>query len=179
MIPNIIHNIWLNQESPESYNSLVPACLESQKRINSTFSFKWWGSNTFNELIPHFSSLSTSINGLWIRLNKCHAADINAKKADLLRFMILYVYGGFYLDLDIFCIRSLEKFRSESIVLMEVGHNPFVVGEGLIGCCPKDYRMLDLIASYTSNKWYKGEPWSGITLKCKAYLKTRDIISLP
>ena len=74
-----------------------------------------------------------------------------AFKADLWRFSILYVFGGFYCDIDTFCLSSIKNFVNEKTEFIspidlnrrsKTGHNLF---NSFIGVLPNSVIMQDCI----------------------------------
>jgi hypothetical protein len=41
------------------------------------------------------------------------------QKGDLLRLLLVYLFGGFYMDFDVFCLKNLEGLRNLPVVLAE------------------------------------------------------------
>ncbi len=99
MIPKIIHQTYisidkLKLDKPE-WDTLSQEC----KEINSEFQYMFWNdddidkfvSDNFNWFLPTFNSFQYKI-----------------QKIDAVRYMILYTYGGLYLDMDIKCLKSFS-----------------------------------------------------------------------
>ena len=77
----------------------------------------------------------------------------------LYRYMILYHYGGIYLDMDECCVKSMDLLVKEmdisgQTVLLPEGH-PFGVGNNVI-ISTKNNKFLEHILSHLSeaNRWY-------------------------
>jgi hypothetical protein len=75
-----------------------------------------------------------------------------AYKCDLWRYCVLYIYGGFYADIDTLCMGKLNSLTNENIefiVPIDLNINP-IEGEhnlacGFIGSVPKSPILLDAI----------------------------------
>lgn len=89
MIPKIIHLIWVGGERPKKFDYL----LNEIKRINHDYEIiEWNDSNIDFDLINKKA------------FDECE--NLGAK-SDILRFEVLYKYGGVYLDYDFL---QLKKF---------------------------------------------------------------------
>jgi len=90
MIPKIIHQIWLGDQG------IRPNLLmETWKNLNPTWEHKIWT----EENMPRLRNQAQfdSVNEL-------------AGKADILRYELLFNYGGFFIDADSECILPLEDY---------------------------------------------------------------------
>lgn len=91
-IPKIIHQIWLGDKTmPIKY-------AETWKRMNPTWKHMIWTDETIKEHFP---------NGLYNQ-KQFDEIDSWAGKADILRYEILYNFGGIYADFDSICIQPLS-----------------------------------------------------------------------
>lgn len=112
-IPKIIHRIWIDKNQPlgnsvlpERYNKYILAW----KEYNPDFTHKLWSGKQILELIqeyfPEYVNFYLSLTPF-------------IKKCDFARFVIVYVFGGFYCDIDFYCKRSIAY-------LTEGGENYFI-----------------------------------------------------
>lgn len=96
-IPKIIHQIWLQGEKniPEDY----PNYSESWKEKNPEFTYILWDDEMIKELInktfPKFMDIYNNYPKL-------------VQKVDSAKYIILYHYGGIYIDMDLECIKNLS-----------------------------------------------------------------------
>ena len=90
-IPKKIHLIWLGGEKPKKFNFL----LERIKEKNKNYDVIEWNDNNINfELINQRLFDETENLG---------------SKSDILRFELLYKYGGIYMDYDFLQIKSFDE----------------------------------------------------------------------
>ena len=90
-IPKILHFIWVGQNQiPESYIYYIQSWLFNHKGWKYYF---WDDSN-----IPKLFNQDLYDN-----------AEFYAQKADILRYEILYNYGGVYIDCDFLCLKSIDE----------------------------------------------------------------------
>jgi mannosyltransferase OCH1-like enzyme len=92
LIPKILHQIWIGSSVPEKFKSL----MEGWKAMHPEWEYKLWTDETICEL--------EEINEAFFR-----ASNIGSK-ADILRYVILFKYGGVYVDVDFECIKPLDPF---------------------------------------------------------------------
>lgn len=94
MIPKKIHLIWLGGEVPGKFHRLV----ERIKSINSEYDVIEWNDNNINfELINQKLFEETQNFGA---------------KSDILRFEILYKFGGIYMDYDFYQVKNFDSVLS-------------------------------------------------------------------
>jgi mannosyltransferase OCH1-like enzyme len=100
MIPKIIHQIWI-----QGYNN-IPSKLQKYhnycKNINSDFKYLVWDEEKIKKL------LTEKFDKKYLDLYEYY--KIPAQKADFARYIILYSYGGIYLDMDTMCKKNLSVF---------------------------------------------------------------------
>jgi len=91
VIPKNLHMIWLGGQIPGKYNRLI----ESWRKHHPKWNIKIWG----DEDIPSFNMIN--------RVAYDAVPNMGAK-SDILRYEILYKYGGVYVDTDFECIKPLD-----------------------------------------------------------------------
>lgn len=94
MIPKIIHQIWLGDQSKRPVEM-----METWKEKNPTWEYRFWCEDN----IPKLKNQA-----------QFDAMNELAGKADILRYELLYNYGGFFIDADSVCVNSLDDFFTEN-----------------------------------------------------------------
>ena len=105
-IPKKIHYIWLSKENayinvdlPDKYNKYI----DSIKYNNKNFDIKFWSGEDIIKLINlKFPSFLDFYKKLPL-ICKC----------DFARFLIIYLEGGVYIDVDFFCRKNLEPLLKD------------------------------------------------------------------
>lgn len=98
-IPKIIHQIWLgNRELPKLYKAYSKTWLKH----NPGWQYKLWTDQDVNNWKGKFY-----LKDLY---DKAYTAQ---EKADILRFNIIYRYGGVYADTDIECLKSFDSLSNQ------------------------------------------------------------------
>jgi mannosyltransferase OCH1-like enzyme len=102
MIPKIIHQTWKTTTVPDQWKDAVKSC----KEIND-YQYILWSHEDMNQFVkkefPHLYELYTS-----------YKYDI--QRCDAFRYLVLYKYGGIYLDMDIVCKIKLDDLLKYDIV---------------------------------------------------------------
>jgi mannosyltransferase OCH1-like enzyme len=87
-IPKIIHHIWLGGKLPDKYQKYI----DSWKKFNPTWEHLFWD--------------DTNIKAL--NIDKLDQTKNLGQKSDILRYNLLYKYGGIYVDTDFECLKSFD-----------------------------------------------------------------------
>lgn len=120
-IPRILHQTWRDAETiPHQWQQASNSC----RILHPDYQYRLWTDKSARELIQtEFPSLLTTYDS--------YPYDI--QRADMIRLVILYAFGGIYLDLDIICLKSLNQLRNYEFVLPRtrpVGlSNDFIMAE--------------------------------------------------
>ncbi len=100
-IPRIIHLIWLGSEPTVSVN----IAIDSWKKHHPSWQVRVWRDKDIENFIwtTAHSKVFFDQSNNW------------AEKSDILRFEILYQFGGIYSDTDMICLKSFEDLVSSGI----------------------------------------------------------------
>lgn len=131
-IPKIIHQIWLgNEPMPD----LVQIYRQTWKDKHPNWRFMLWTDD--------------NIFSLYNQSAYQKLTDVR-QKADLLRYEILYRYGGVYVDIDMECFQNIEPLieGEEFFVGTE---DDFYYSNELMGCLPHHELMKDLVEGIESS----------------------------
>lgn len=128
MIPKILHHVWLGpMQVPELW-------INSWKDLHPDWEDKVW---TEEEIDFPLTCIRQFL------LSKTYAG-----KADILRYEILWRYGGIYLDADSLCLRPLDdELLSRNFLAVYENENvrPGLVANGVIGCGPEHPFVREMI----------------------------------
>jgi mannosyltransferase OCH1-like enzyme len=104
MIPKIIHQTWKTEEIPDEWKDAVYSC----KVKNPDYKYILWTDKLMEEFVKYkFPDFYKTYMGYPHNIQRC----------DTFRYLVLYIYGGIYLDLDIVCKKNLDPLLSYEIVL--------------------------------------------------------------
>lgn len=98
-IPKIIHQIWIG---PKPLPEIVKKFAETWRQLNPNFTYMLWTNELIGEILDE---MTEEHRDLYETVESFQA------KADLLRYYILYMYGGLYVDADIKCLASFEEMH--------------------------------------------------------------------
>jgi mannosyltransferase OCH1-like enzyme len=120
IIPKKIHFIWLGSPLPESCKMMV----ESWRRFHPSWKVKVWTDAD----VANFSFRNKAVYD---------QAKNFGEKADILRYEILYSFGGIYADIDFECLKPFDSIATtcEFFVGIDDDSNPSI-GNALIGSIP-------------------------------------------
>ncbi|MDA4846017.1 glycosyltransferase [Hoeflea poritis] len=123
MVPKIIHQTWRDENIPGEYSELV----DSWKRLNPDWEYRLWTDEDLDELVgKHFPEFLEQFRGY----------PNPVQRADAGRYMLLYIHGGVYADLDTRCNESFGLLADEERIVL--AHEPV---EHLYDHC--EVRQLD------------------------------------
>ena len=107
-VPAVIHLIFLSKH--EKYPDVFEVCIERIKSLHPFWEIKIYDEedaiNIIAENLPDLLPLYRNYSHL-------------VQKADLLRVILVYLFGGFYLDMDMYCLKPLDELRRFNVVLGE------------------------------------------------------------
>lgn len=137
-IPKILHQIWIGKSLPEELKMFA----ESWEKYHPDWQYKLWT----QEDIPQMNLR----NRAFIEQSR-NAGEIS----DLMRYEILYQYGGVYLDTDFECLRSLEPLHylyDFYIGIQPLDSGLVQLGIGIIGAIP-GHPILHACIEQIKNTW--------------------------
>lgn len=165
MIPKKIHQIWFQGESelPQKYKNYRNSWVDK----NDEYTFMLWDSQSIHDLI-HKSGIC------WVtELYNGYTTMI--QKIDFAKYLILYVYGGIYIDMDIECYKSLNTLHildKHNLVLSKMPHDyllnfllvlqspqlrlsDIVINNGIIFCSQGNQFMYNVMKECYKNRNFK------------------------
>ncbi len=103
-IPKIIHQTWKTEEIPAEWKDAVYSC----KLKNPDYKYILWTDKLMEEFVKYkFPDFYKTYMGYPHNIQRC----------DAFRYLVLYIYGGIYLDMDIVCKKNLDPLLSYELVL--------------------------------------------------------------
>lgn len=123
IIPRLFHHIWLGpRPMPSSHKTYI----NGWKAEHKGWSFKLWDDN---DLTPD----------QFANYDLIKAATSYAQKADIMRYEILYKYGGVYLDCDFECLRNINSLLDgiTAFSCNEISDYSKYCSTGILGAKPK------------------------------------------
>jgi mannosyltransferase OCH1-like enzyme len=124
-IPKIIHQIWIGSPVPEVLEKYRTSWLKKHAREGWTYIL--WTDEKVAKIKLHNQKYYD-------------AAENLAHKADMLRYEIVYQFGGVYIDMDFECLQPLDLFHygyDFYTALQPLDTNLAQLGLALFGAVPK------------------------------------------
>lgn len=143
IIPKIIHQIWLGSKK------IPPQCLEYMKTWQEKhpgWKYILWTDEMVNQLsLTNFDLYK-----------KC---ENMGEKSDILRYELLYQFGGLYVDVDFECLESFENLHRSCDFYTGLlqPEKMVLVANGLIGCRPGHPLVLEMIKALQTTWYFKAE----------------------
>lgn len=127
-IPKILHQVWLGSPYPEKYNIL----LDTWRVFHPEWEIRVW--------------TDEDVDGFGMTNKELYDGTTNmGSKSDILRYEILYRYGGVYVDTDFLCVRSFNDFLDLDFFSGNGHVEKAEVFNGLIGCVPGNKIIGEII----------------------------------
>ena len=108
MIPKNIHLIFLRKDEP--FPELFEKCKQEIQVNHPDWNIRLYNKDDaqdiLNQDLPEY-------------IEAYNAFYHNVQKADFLRLALVYLYGGFYMDLDMLSLKPLDELRKYNLVLGE------------------------------------------------------------
>ncbi|MBV8060049.1 MAG: hypothetical protein JO126_08185 [Alphaproteobacteria bacterium] len=147
IIPRKIHVVWVGDEAkrPNSW-------IETWRVNHPDWEFRLWSNK---DLADRHWRAQKQID---IYKNEGQWAGV----ADLMRYEILYEYGGVYVDADSECLRQLDDWLLQLgmfVAYESERHRPGLIANGFMGC-PQGHPVLAKIIGQTSRMCRPTRRWS-------------------
>jgi len=135
-IPRIIHQTWKTGKLPRKFVKNQEAILALHPR----WEYRLWTDKDIDVFVDtHFPSLSS----------KFQALPLKIMKIDMFRYMLMYVHGGVYVDLDYKFFKPLDAWVADCDLLIPAENDnvnaPNFLGQGLLASCPEHLFWQDVI----------------------------------
>lgn len=123
IIPKIIHRVWFGPKPlPESTISF----LEKQFVICANYDHRLWNEENTSTLFPFM------LNGSAVMLQDARPNSVI--KSDILRYELLRLFGGIYLDTDIEMMRTFDELLDAPFFCADEGMDN--IGTAVLGSIP-------------------------------------------
>lgn len=150
--PKIIHYIWINFKNELDNNPIIPVKylenINNTKKLNSNYEIKIWNGYDCYQLIKEYFP-----DKLQIYLDFPHSIQ----RCDYIRFIILYIYGGIYSDMDRLSVKSydtiLDTYLNYDIILAKLPSFYIINNDIIIAKKNNDFilKCIDRIKIYNFN----------------------------
>jgi len=119
-----------NNYAPVKYNKFI----ESFDIHNKDFAVIFWNMKKVKRLFDDYPKISKYKN-IW------HKLPNHIQKCDMARYIILYIFGGLYIDLDFMCFKNLSPLLNKELILVREpielsGSDKIKISNAFIGSIP-------------------------------------------
>jgi len=144
-IPKIIHQIWLGSPVPESFIALQESWIEYH--LGREWRYKLWTDADVAQMQLYNQEFYDETDNYGV-------------KSDILRWEIVYAYGGIYADMDAECLRSFDELLSYDFFTALQPLDTFFVqlGAALFGATPGHPILKHCIETIKHDWHLKGAP---------------------
>lgn len=150
MIPKIIHQIWINdtflgkpkKEVPDNWKNSI----NQWKALHPTWKHILW---TDDLVINYLSTYHPEALILY------KSYEYLIQRADMIRYFILYDYGGIYCDLDMYPSKNIESIITQNINYFVYSSNSNVITNCFMAS-PLQSRIMKVLQEnlYNNKPWY-------------------------
>lgn len=150
-----IHQILINDtgELPKDFPSFHKSCQDKIKKLYPNEEYHLYSGKELEDIIK--SNFNTDVYMSYKKLKPY------ACKADLARLCLLYIYGGLYLDLNLYLINKIPKLDTLDFFafrdLPNMSKQSWAVQNGIIYSKPKSKiikNSIDLIIKHCKQEYY-------------------------
>lgn len=114
MIPKIIHQTWKDNNVPEKWKKSQDEWI----RLHPNWEYKLW---TDQDIRNHIATYHPD----FLELHDNYEYPI--QRADMIRYFVLYDYGGVYCDLDLFPTKNIENY-----IVSDIDHFVYSAGSNTV-----------------------------------------------
>ena len=144
-IPRIIHQIWLGSPVPAVYKGYMSSWQEK----HPDWDYMLWTDDNVHTLFPLYNQ------------EFYDAAENYGTKSDILRWELLYRFGGLYVDTDYECLNPMDELHY--VYDFYTGIQPLdaiflQLGAALVGCIPGHPIMKHCIETIKDDWHFQGAP---------------------
>lgn len=135
MIPQIIHQTWKTEELPDNLNTWH----QKIRSLHPGWDIKLWSDEDNLSLVKEFFP---RLLGIYQSL------EYNIMRADIIRYMYMTKFGGYYLDLDyeLFVPFDIETSQPDLMLpLSGNGDKKQIIGNSIFGSVPNHRFWLDIL----------------------------------
>lgn len=145
MIPKILHFIWIGPAPiPEEFQSYK----QSWERLHPHWDIKLWDDE-------HIKTLSMQHRAFY------DSDHIIVRKTDVLRYELLYQFGGLYVDFDVECLKNVDPLFPENgpgmVVGMEDAQWACTAVMASVPGHPSVKRLMDNLPAEVTPKYHTGQ----------------------
>ena len=160
-IPRIIHQTWKDYNIPEHWKKAVESC----KLIHKNYKYVHWTDADMDDFVKTiYPEFYPTYKNYKYHIQRC----------DAFRYLILYRYGGIYIDMDIICRKKLDDLLHYDIVFSKSSNITSCVTNSFMMSIPNHPFMkyvIDHLVLYQDSYASFGKHWHVMNSTGPMYLK--------
>ncbi|OAQ61846.1 mannosyl phosphorylinositol ceramide synthase SUR1 [Pochonia chlamydosporia 170] len=162
-IPRVIHQIYKNDTIPEKWSAAYQSCMDQNPPGNWTHIL--WTDDKARNFITNFYS--------WF-LPVYDSYPYDVQRFDALRYLLLYHFGGIYLDMDVGCKKDLSALLRHHAFFGKT--SPYGVSNDVMGS-EKGYELFRLLVlSLEAENHYRGTKYPTVMMSTGPMFVTRVLV---
>lgn len=149
MIPKIIHQTWKTLDVPDEWKDAVESCKNKHKDYKHII----WSHEMMESFVkkeyPDF-------------YNVYMVYPYDIQRCDAFRYLVLYKYGGIYLDMDIICKKNLDSLLDYELVMSRSSNVTSYYANAFYMVIPNHPFIkfcIDNLPDYVNSYYYFGKHW--------------------
>ena len=146
MIPKIIHQIWIGDQSKRPSN-----LMQTWQNNHPEWEYRLWTESEINDF------------DLFNR-RKYDAHPMLSGKADIARYEILFKFGGFFIDADSISIKPMDDLLNNKFIAVYENetHRGSLLANGYFGCVAESrimFNMINKVRTLDENRMISRHAW--------------------
>jgi hypothetical protein len=105
MIPKVVYQTWKSKNLPFDYQQIV----QHNQLLNPEYQFVLFDDNDLNQFFQD-DTIPQNWRQAFFKINPCYGPA----RADLFRYIVIYYYGGIYLDIKVKCRKPFREWIFEN-----------------------------------------------------------------
>jgi mannosyltransferase OCH1-like enzyme len=110
-IPKIIHQIWVG---PKEISDDLKTYMLTWQKLHQGWEYRLWQDGDDEGTVKCLTDNGETLIHKILNFDSYHSTDIWAQKADILRYELLYCYGGLMIDCDFECLQPIDRLLQGS-----------------------------------------------------------------
>lgn len=171
-VPKIIHQTWKNNTIPKKWKKSP----YMWKKIHPEYKYFLWTDELIRNHIKIFHPDFLEIHDNY---------EYNIQRADMIRYFILYDFGGIYSDLDLYPIKSIEPYITQGAHLVFSSNSQCITNSFMLSSRndPFWHTVFDLLKNpdksiITIFKHFKIMMTTGPMMINKAFNKSKHSVTI-
>jgi mannosyltransferase OCH1-like enzyme len=143
IIPRFMHRIWIGSPPPDWVHQFGDTWAEHHPEWQHCF----WNDDTVQDLLP----LSDTSQAMWNAAPVLFPNHVEQFRSDILRYHLLYLYGGVYVDADFYALKPIDELIHDVPFFAVYEVQGKWIANGLMGATKSHPLLVKLIEESVGN----------------------------